>query len=226
MFVWFDITAFIVQAAGGTMTSPGNSVATQNNGLHIYTGGVGLQLFFLVIFVSLAIGFQRRLKTLRLTSVATENIPLDEEANPPSYTKAGGQWTSYFRSPSPDRNTASTPPLRNATLLLRIIYITLALLIFRNIYRLAEFGTGINSPTVKHEWFAYVFDAVPMFAVLVILNVFNPGRYLWGERSSFKGENREIKEAKKQKKLDKKNEKVARKEEKRELMLARKEGRI
>jgi hypothetical protein len=231
MFVWFDITAFIVQATGGTMTSPGNSNATQNNGLHIYTGGVGLQLFFLVIFVSLAIGFQQRLKTLSQTSTASEHIPLDEEANPPSYTKTGGQWPSYFRtrSNSPagcSRTATGTPPFHNAKILLGIIYVTLALLIFRNIYRLAEFGTGINSPTVKHEWFAYVFDAVPMFAVLVILNVFNPGRYLWGERCSFAAENREIKQAKKQKKLDKKNEKRARKEERVQMKIARKEGRI
>lgn len=201
MFVLFDIVAFFVQATGGTMTGPGVSAKTQQNGLHIYTGGVGLQLFFLVIFVSLAIGFQRKVKHLKQSPYETAKFQsMDQESQ---YEPA-----------------ATTPDLALTVPLLRLLYITMALIIVRNIYRLIEFGTGANSPTVKHEWFAYVFDAVPMFFALVVLNVFNPGKYLQGERSDFSAEDKERKTMKKETKARKKQEKV----EKKEMKKMRKQG--
>ena len=58
MFVLFDITAFVIQAVGGVMTTPSASLSTQRTGLHVYMGGVGLQLFFNVVFLLLGVRFQ------------------------------------------------------------------------------------------------------------------------------------------------------------------------
>ena len=207
MFVLFDITAFIVQAIGGTMTGPGSSDSVQKTGLNVYTGGVGLQLAFLAVFVALTIGFQRKIRDLKRASTRTGYM--DEESHYQSSTPMTNAAQSHFRVDSPD--LAPAQDLNLTIPLLRLIYITLALLIFRNIYRLVEFGTGANSPTVKHEWFAYVFDATPMFLAFVILNIFYPGKYLQGERADFSVEDKERKTMKKETKQQKKDEKLERK---------------
>ncbi|OAP59237.1 hypothetical protein AYL99_06535 [Fonsecaea erecta] len=229
MFVAFDITAFLIQAVGGTMTGPGASASVQKTGLNIYTGGVGVQLFFLVIFVSLAIGFQRKVQFLRqrrspsraglyFADIETQYQPAPASSPSPDPSRRSSfQMQSLY--PTPEHpfttTTVTSPNLDLATPLLRLLYITLALIIVRNIYRLVEFGMGANSPTVTHEWFAYVFDGVPMFFALLWLNVFYPGRFLQGERSDFSQEDRERKLEKKSRKQQKKDDKRERKEMKR-----------
>jgi hypothetical protein len=209
MFVLFDISAFFVQATGGTLTGPGYSKKTQNMGLNIYTGGVGLQLFFLVIFVALAIGFQRKVNALKRSYGKLGYM--DEESRYEPFSRPAEQ--SQFRVESPE--PFQTNDLSLTTPLMRLLYIILALIIFRNIYRLIEFAMGINSPTVDHEWYAYVFDAVPMFFALLILNIFYPGKYLQGERADFSVENKERKALKKEAKQQKKEDKLERKAAKR-----------
>ncbi|KAI1616697.1 RTA1 like protein-domain-containing protein [Exophiala viscosa] len=200
MFVCFDITAFLIQATGGTMTGPGSSNSTQKLGLDIYTAGVGVQLGFLVIFVSLAIGFQQKLKN-------HSRSPNDIESTTRLATYNG----SPNRMPSPSPLPAM-PDAGLARPLLRTLYIVMTLIILRNLYRLIEFAMGANSPTVTHEWFAYVFDAVPMFCALVVLNVWNPGKLLQGPGSDFSGQDKERKQAKKDKKVAKKQERQDKKE--------------
>jgi hypothetical protein len=203
MFVCFDVTAFLVQATGGTMTGPGASAQTQQTGLHVYTAGVGVQLFFLVVFVSLAVGFQQKLKK------QANSLP-DEETQ---YSTSHPTRSSLLGMDSPSPSASSmVPDPQLAVPLLRLLYGVMALIIVRNVYRLVEFATGSNSPTITHEWYAYVFDAVPMFIALAILNVFNPGKYLQGPRSDFTAEDKERKQAKKDKKAAKKQEKRENKE--------------
>lgn len=57
IFVLFDITAFIVQAVGGTMASngPSESQSSIDLGLHIYMGGIGFQQLALLVFSSMAV---------------------------------------------------------------------------------------------------------------------------------------------------------------------------
>ena len=54
-FVLCDVSAFVVQATGGVMTTPSSSPSTQQLGLHIYMGGVGINLFFNCFFIALCI---------------------------------------------------------------------------------------------------------------------------------------------------------------------------
>lgn len=175
IFVMFDVTAFLVQATGGSMSSS-NDNNTALLGLHIYTGGVALQLLFNVFFLAIVVKFQK---------TAT---PLLRAASAGAY--------SY----------------QDCAYLLRLVYTIMGLLIFRNIYRLVEFAAGLNSTFTKHEWYAYVFDAVPMLAALVILNVFHPGQKLQGPRCDFSEETRAIKQAKKARKAAKKTGKTNKRE--------------
>lgn len=63
-FVLLDITAFLIQATGGTMIDPNNSPTTAELGLHIYMGGIGFQEFFVLVFIALAINAYRDLNRL------------------------------------------------------------------------------------------------------------------------------------------------------------------
>ncbi|KAI1454697.1 RTA1 like protein-domain-containing protein [Annulohypoxylon moriforme] len=59
-FVWADVLTFLIQAAGGVMTSPGASSNIINIGLDIYLAGMGLQQFFIILFLGLMVTFHRR----------------------------------------------------------------------------------------------------------------------------------------------------------------------
>ncbi|KIM72946.1 hypothetical protein PILCRDRAFT_803227 [Piloderma croceum F 1598] len=60
-FVWLDIVSFLVQATGGIILSGTNdSQQLLNIGKHIYMAGIGMQQWFISIFVILTAAFHRR----------------------------------------------------------------------------------------------------------------------------------------------------------------------
>ncbi|KAF2102283.1 hypothetical protein NA57DRAFT_64807 [Rhizodiscina lignyota] len=60
-FVLLDFVAFVIQVLGASSASGDNISESQIlTGLHIYMGGVGFQQFFILVFVYIAIRFQRR----------------------------------------------------------------------------------------------------------------------------------------------------------------------
>ncbi|CAM1511944.1 Fc.00g094570.m01.CDS01 [Cosmosporella sp. VM-42] len=64
IFVGLDIVSFIIQLVGGTMASPHSPYDEQQKAIHIYMGGIGLQEFFILVFVGLCIVFQREVSKL------------------------------------------------------------------------------------------------------------------------------------------------------------------
>jgi len=52
--------------------------------------------------------------------------------------------------------------------IMKMLYWTSALIMIRSIFRLVEFSEGMDGYLMSHEWPAYLFDAVPMFAVTAI----------------------------------------------------------
>jgi hypothetical protein len=62
-----------------------------------------------------------------------------------------------------------------------MINIAAGLITLRAIYRTMEIphdkGTGLKY-LQSHEWCFWIFDALPMFAVLLVFAIFHPGRYL------------------------------------------------
>ncbi|KIW12543.1 hypothetical protein PV08_09820 [Exophiala spinifera] len=206
MFVLFDITAFLIQAVGGVMTTPDASAQTQRLGMDIYMAGVGVQLAFLATFTSLAVRFQLNLKKQERQSSSRLFQRRDDDDEAGIILDEGQNALTDLRAD--DAATYPSPELARRPLLVTL-YAVMALVIVRNAYRLAEFSTGATSPAVTHEWFGYVFDALPMFAASVILNVWNPGKILQGPRSGFAEQDKERKRAKKARK-------VARKEAKKE----------
>lgn len=64
VFVWLDIIAFVVQAAGGIMLSnqEPDSADIVRTGQNVYMGGIGLQGFFILLFGTVFWGFYLRLR--------------------------------------------------------------------------------------------------------------------------------------------------------------------
>ncbi|PNS21343.1 hypothetical protein CAC42_1122 [Sphaceloma murrayae] len=68
-FVWADIVAFIVQAVGGLMASPGASQDIIKIGIDIYMVGIGVQEMFILTFVGLMVIFHRSSMQLEQVSI-------------------------------------------------------------------------------------------------------------------------------------------------------------
>jgi hypothetical protein len=106
--------------------------------------------------------------------------------------------------------------------LLYSLYIILASITTRIMYRLAEFAAGVEGPIHRHEAYFMVMDAASMVVACVVPNLVHPGRVLRGEECEFpkglgwrakRALKREEKDRKKEEKRAVKEEKKARKEE-------------
>ncbi|GFF54145.1 protein RTA1 [Aspergillus udagawae] len=145
IFVLLDLGSFVIQLIGGGMAGPGADQATMMKGVHIYMGGIGIQQFFIVLFLFIAVQFHRQMLHLdrqgRLVGIKTK-------------------WRG----------------------LLYALYASLLFITVRIIYRLVEFssGTDASNPIPRHEWYLYVFDAVPMWFAIMVWNVVHPGAIIRG----------------------------------------------
>ncbi|KAF5707465.1 phospholipid-translocating ATPase [Fusarium globosum] len=90
----------------------------------------------------------------------------------------------------------------------------LILIVIRIVYRLIEFGPGVNehNQLLIHEEYPLGLDATPILIALVLLNIMHPGFVLRGPDSEFpKLSRKERKAIKQQKKMEKKQAKEAKK---------------
>ncbi|KAM5440968.1 hypothetical protein MferCBS31731_004107 [Microsporum ferrugineum] len=145
IFVILDFGAFIIQLIGGGMAGPGQTPEAAMRGIHIYMGGIGIQEFFIILFLILAIQFHYQMLHLERT----------------------GRLSDIKRKWRP---------------LLYSLYTSLLFITVRIIYRLVEFSSGhtASNPIPHHEWYMYVFDAVPMLAAIGVWNIVHPGKILRG----------------------------------------------
>ncbi|PMD37550.1 hypothetical protein L207DRAFT_493027 [Hyaloscypha variabilis F] len=60
-FVTLDFVSFVIQIVGGSYAGPTAPMAQQLKGVHIYMGGIGLQQFFIFIFLGLGVKFHREM---------------------------------------------------------------------------------------------------------------------------------------------------------------------
>ncbi|KAJ5656151.1 hypothetical protein N7507_008101 [Penicillium longicatenatum] len=157
IFICLDILAFLVQLAGAVLSSStGDSMKMVMLGVHLYMGGIGLQDMFILCFLALTIHLHRQLLQLEINGTERDIQKLKHCAYP-------WRWQFYT------------------------IYLALGLITVRIVFRLAQYaqGTSASNQVLTHEVYEYVFDAVPMFLALVLLNVFHPGRNLQGPDSKF-----------------------------------------
>lgn len=145
IFVVLDFGSFIVQLIGGSMAGPGQDQDAMMKGVHIYMAGIGVQEFFIVLFLILAVQFHRRMHRL-------------------------------------DAMGALVGPKTHWKGLIYALYGSLLAITVRIIYRLVEFANGNDpsNPIPYHEWYMYVFDAVPMMIAIIIWSIAHPGKVLQG----------------------------------------------
>ncbi|KAF7560363.1 hypothetical protein G7046_g3776 [Stylonectria norvegica] len=75
--------------------------------------------------------------------------------------------------PTPQSRQSSLP----WNMYLNLLYITSTFIMARSIVRVAEFIEGFEGTIILHEVFLYVFDAVPMAAVMVVFNIWYPSDF-------------------------------------------------
>ena len=73
---------------------------------------------------------------------------------------------------------STNPELSSWRKHLKVLYAVSGLIMVRNIIRVIEYAQGNNGYLLDHEAFLYVFDAVLMLLVMVILNVWHPSEIM------------------------------------------------
>ena len=63
-FVSLDFISFVVQLVGGSMAGPTSPNDQIMKGIHVYMGGIGLQQFFVFVFLGLAAKFHTEMLAL------------------------------------------------------------------------------------------------------------------------------------------------------------------
>ena len=60
---------------------------------------------------------------------------------------------------------------------MRTIYISSGLIMVRSIVRVAGFIEGFQGQIMRHEAYLYIFDALPMVAVMAVYNIWYPSMF-------------------------------------------------
>lgn len=156
LFVTLDILSFFAQAAGGLMLSPGNEESIMELGKTIYMVGVGVQLFFIVVFIAL-IG-----KFLRDTIQAERFGTL------------------------PTNGVAERRPLwKLLTYALYAVLVLITIRIIFRLTEFSRGADPNVNKLLYEEGYALGLDAFPMVLASFVLAVMHPGLVLKGQGSEF-----------------------------------------
>ena len=162
-FVSLDFVSFVVQLIGGSIAGPTSPESQVMKGIHVYMGGIGLQQFFVFVFLGLAAKFH------------AEILVLDRMGQ----SKRGWKKLLFSLYASLGFITVELlshlPPSRRKLTSFQI----------RILFRLIEFSGGDTSsnPLPFHEAYFYILEAVPMFFAISVFNITHPGSTLIGPES-------------------------------------------
>ncbi len=71
-FIILDFVSFVIQIVGGSYAGPTAPQDQQMRGVHIYMGGIGLQQFFIFVFLGLVGKFHLEMRALSVVGGAKE----------------------------------------------------------------------------------------------------------------------------------------------------------
>ncbi|KAJ7480667.1 RTA1 like protein-domain-containing protein [Mycena latifolia] len=149
LFVLSDVVTFILQASGGAQ-STSTSASAANTGKSTTMVGLVLQLLSFGLFTVVLGLFGHRLRT-RFPEVWCPPLKSTSKPFTPWGTHAVDDW--------------------------RILYLD-ALLHIRSFFRIAEFAGGFDGYIATHEFFFYLFDALPLWLAMSLYCVVWPTRFL------------------------------------------------
>ncbi|KAJ7123082.1 RTA1 like protein-domain-containing protein [Mycena epipterygia] len=72
-FVLLDVVSFVIQLVGGSYAGPTSPESVVFKGIHIYMGGIGLQQFFIFVFLGLAVHLHKQLLALERNGTGKRN---------------------------------------------------------------------------------------------------------------------------------------------------------
>ncbi|KAI0325199.1 RTA1-domain-containing protein [Cubamyces sp. BRFM 1775] len=158
IFLTIDIICLLVQAGGGSISSGNNDVKVAQIGSDITLGGIIFQLVALTVFGALLVEYLTRRNKDRPFKGRDVN---DTERAAMLSGNLGGRSVQIA-----------------AKRLAIMLCIATTLLGIRAIYRTVELSDGWNGKIIKTQWLFIVFDGVPVFSTMVLLNIFHPGSLL------------------------------------------------
>ncbi|KAG8725150.1 hypothetical protein FRC11_001920 [Ceratobasidium sp. 423] len=152
IFISADVTALVIQAAGGAMASIADTPDGAEQGGKIMLAGIVIQLVAVVLYTILGIEFVVR-------------FGLDRPANSAvlGERRKHAGWVGVPRGP---------------VWVLVGLGIATLFIIIRSIYRTIELTDGWNGTIISTEkWFNW-FDGAPIVIAMFTFNVFHPGYFL------------------------------------------------
>ncbi|KAI0023159.1 RTA1-domain-containing protein [Xylariomycetidae sp. FL0641] len=160
-FVTFDIIALVLQGAGAIIVSSTNPTEENSDqkidrGRDIALGGLALQITAFTLFSVSAARFHFTSKRF----IESMKMRFEKAEGDKTVYAEGKRLKSQWRT------------------LLYVVNFACLLIMVRSVYRVVQFAEGPTGTVNEHEWYMYVFDALPMFAVTVIFNIVFPGDYL------------------------------------------------
>jgi hypothetical protein len=154
VFVGGDVLSFLTQSAGGGIQT-GNTLADYNLGQNLIMAGLGIQLAFFGFFIIVAGIFHFK--------IVRDPTPIA--------TSMGS--SSGWR-----------PSERSWSAVLWTLYVVSLLILIRSVFRLIEYAGGNDGYLISHELFLYIFDALLMLGVLVVLLIFHPAEIVPGKHAA------------------------------------------
>ncbi|CAK7205922.1 hypothetical protein SEUCBS139899_008702 [Sporothrix eucalyptigena] len=163
IFVGFDVFALFLQLVGAVIIS-GTQLTTPNAAKKLHTGknialaGVSTQIAAFGLFTIIAARFH----------FTSRRFAADLESR---YRAVPGD--KFVTLEGSERKFK--PRWRT---LLYAVNFSCGMIIIRSIYREIDFALGKQGYTQKHEWCAYVFDAIPMILLVIVYTIVPPGAYV------------------------------------------------
>ncbi|GAA5929057.1 RTA1 domain-containing protein [Sporobolomyces koalae] len=149
IFVWADVVTFLLQGAGGGLSS---SPSSADLGHKISLVGLALQLVSYGLFCALLIVFRIRARP-QLPGVRTHLSRQDS-------------W-----------NTFSTSPLGRWHVLWTMLVLSSIAIIIRSVFRLVEYSQGYSGYIPTHEGYFYLLDALPLWLGMTLYSIVWPSRF-------------------------------------------------
>ncbi|CAE6451672.1 unnamed protein product [Rhizoctonia solani] len=160
IFITADVTALVIQAAGGAMASIADTPDGAEQGGQVMLGGIVIQLVAVVIYTALGLEFIVRYSYDR-----------------PARSNLGN---------GPRKHAGWADVSRKLVWMLVGLGIATLYIIIRSVYRTIELTDGWNGTIISTEkWFNW-FDGAPIVVAMITFNVFHPGYLL----SNLESENR------------------------------------
>lgn len=154
-FVWLDILSFLVQAAGGLMLGPDVEQRIMDIGKTIYMSGVGLQQFFILLFLALIVRFH------------LDALKLDRQGLLGEGDGKRNRWWKFL--------------IHTIYAVLALITMRIS---FRLVEFSGGMDPAVNQLPYK-EGYALGLDAFPMALATLLLAIIHPGLVLKGPDSNF-----------------------------------------